>query len=323
MRIRPVVPIAVLAVLLSGCGGPGQETAPSVPPLVSVPTTPTETPSATPSSTPSSSKVADTVCVRMDQQLVQTTLAAPAVQIQPQNFPADFGVPATYDICQLGLSATPTGPVLRVGVSVETATTATLAAAQKASKGAKPAVVGASSFGTKAPGFGTDSFVVFLRDGRLYKVAGPKATLAKYVVLAEEVDRQVGGLPEPQPLIIRPDCERGSSAAAKVMGVPAYIRRDGATESGDLVCGWVAANSVLSTSVRRTPQAKTLMTAIRTTPTAQALPLGDEGYVDTATGRTTIRIGDDRLIDFVPLPARAINPDVMTQFALAMVSQYR
>jgi hypothetical protein len=45
--------------------------------------------------------------------------------------------------------------------------------------------------------------------------------------------------------------------------------------------------------------------------------------VDTATGRTTIRLGDDKLVDLVPLPARAINPDTMTQFALAMLSQYR
>ncbi|MET7282160.1 hypothetical protein ABZS29_28275 [Kribbella sp. NPDC005582] len=316
MRIRPVVPFALVAVLASGCGGPGQETAPSVPPLVSISTTPTETPSPSETpSTPPTSKVADTLCVRMDQQLVQTTLGAPIVQIQPKTPPADFGVPATYDVCQLGLSASPNGPVLRVGVSVQAATKATLAAAQKAQK-SQMAVVGDG-------GFGADTFVVFLLKDRLFKVAGPKATLAKYVVLAQEVARQAAGLPEAEPLIARPECERGSSAAAKVMGAPASIRRDGQTELGDLVCGWISADSVLSTSVRRTPKAIALMTAMRKTPTAQAIPLGDEGYVDTATGRTTIRIGDDKLVDLVPLPARAINPDTMTQFALAMLSQYR
>jgi len=251
----------------------------------------------------------------MDQQLVQTTLGAPIVQIQPKTPPADFGVPATYDVCQLGLSASPNGPVLRVGVSVQAATKATLAAAQKAQK-AQMAVVGDG-------GFGAETFVVFLLKDRLYKVAGPKATLGKYVVLAQEVAQQAAGLPAAEPLIARPECERGSSAAAKVMGAPASIRRDGQTELGDLVCGWISADSVLSTSVRRTPKAVALMTAMRKTPTAQAIPLGDEGYVDTATGRTTIRIGDDKLVDLVPLPARAINPDTMTQFALAMLSQYR
>ncbi|TDD46805.1 hypothetical protein E1263_35795 [Kribbella antibiotica] len=319
MRIRLVVPLAVAAVLLSGCGGPGQETAPSVPPLVSVPTMPSQTPSETPSSTPPASKVADTVCVRMDQGLVQATLGVPSVQIRLKAPPADFGVPVTYDGCELGLG----GSVLRVGTSVQSATKATLAAVQKAYKGepAKPAVVGAP--GVTAPGFGASSFVVFLLDGQLYKVSGPKATLAKYIALAEEVARQVDGLPAPEPLITRPECDRGSAAAVKVMGGPPMFRRDGQTANGDLVCGWIAADGVLSTSARRTPKAAELMTAIRKTPTAQALPLGDEGYVDTATGRTTIRIGDGQLIDFVPLPARAINPDTMTQLALAMLSQYR
>ncbi|MFI5732408.1 hypothetical protein ACIA49_19970 [Kribbella sp. NPDC051587] len=321
MRIRPVVPLVVLSVLVSGCSGPGQETAPSVPPLVSIPTTPSQTPSETPSSTPATAKVADTICVRMDQTLVQATLDVPSVQIRPKTPPAEFGVPVTYDGCLLGLG----GSVLRVGWSVQTATKATLAAVQKAYKGepAKPAVIGASSAATSAPGFGASSFVVFLLENRLYKISGPKATLARYIVLAEEVARQVGGLPEPEPLVTRPECDRGSDAAAKVMGAPVMFRRDGQTELGDLVCGWIAADSVLSTSVRRTPKAAELMTAIRKTPTAQALPLGDEGYVDTATGRTTIRLGEGQLVDFVPLPARAINPDTMTQFALAMLSQYR
>jgi hypothetical protein len=320
MRIRPVLLVVLLAV--AGCGGPGNESAPNVPPLVSVSTTPTETPSPTPSgtpSTPATSKVADTLCVRVDQQLVQSTLAVPVVQIQPKPVPAEFGLP-TYDVCQLGLSTSPSGPVLRVGVSVLAATKATLAAAQKsyaASKGepVKAAVVGEG-------GFGTSTFVVFLLNGRLYKISGPRATVAKYVVLGQEVVRQAPGLPEAPPLITRPECERGSSTAEKVMGAPAMVRRDGRTALGDLVCGWITPTSVLSTSVRRTPNAEALMAPIRKASTSQSIPLGDEAYVDTATGRTTIRVGDDKLVDLVPLPARAIDPDFMTKFALAMSPVY-
>ena len=313
MRIRRGLIAGLAAVLLAGCGGHGQEDAPSAPPLVSVSTEPTSpTPSATPSETPSgpaTSKVAETLCVRMDPDLVQSTLA----------LPADFGIP-TYDVCQLSLSTSPSGPVLNVGVSVLPATKATLAATQKAyaaTKGEKalPVVVGEG-------GFGTSTFVVFLLDGKLYKVAGPKATPAKYVALAREVARQAPGLPEAQPLITRSDCERGSSAAEKVMGAPAMVRRDGQTLLGDLVCGWVNPTSVLSTSVRRTPNAEALMAPIRKAATSQSMPLGDEAYVDTATGRTTIRVGDDKLVDLVPLPARAIDPDLMTQFALAMSPLY-
>src|SRR5437867_3588080 len=155
MRIRPVLLVVLLA--LAGCGGPGEESAPNVPPLVSVSTTPTETPSPTPS------KVADTLCVRMDQQLVQSTLAVPVVQIQPKPVPADFGLP-TYDVCRLSLSTSPSGPVLTVGTSVLPATKATLSAAQKSYAASKPktAVVGEG-------GFGTSTFVVFLLNGRLYK----------------------------------------------------------------------------------------------------------------------------------------------------------
>jgi hypothetical protein len=257
--------------------------------------------------------------VRMDQSLVQSTLAVPVVQIQPKAIPAEFGLP-TYDVCQLGLSAGPNGPVLRVGISVLPATKATLAAAQKAyaaTKGepAKPVVVGEG-------GYGTSTFVVFLLNGRLYKVSGPPATLAKYVVLAQEVVRQAPGLPEAQPLIARPDCERGTSAAEKVMGAPAIVRRDGQTAAGDLVCGWVNPTSVLYTSVRRTPNAEALMVPLRKAATSQPIPLGDEAYVDTATGRTTIRVGDDKLVDLVPLPARPVDPDLMITFALAISPLY-
>jgi hypothetical protein len=315
MRIRRVVTSGLAAAALAGCGGAGQEDAPNAPPLVSV-STPTETPaqSATPTETRSGpAKVADTVCVRMDQNLVQSTLAAPVVQIEPKALPADFGVP-TYDVCQLGLSTSPNGPVLKVGVSVLPATKATLAAAVKGTS-AKPVAVGEG-------GFGTGSVVVFLLDGRLYKVSGPPATMAKYVVLAQEVARQAPGLPEAQPLITRSECERGSSAAEKVMGAPAMVRRDGETLAGDLVCGWVNANGVLYTSVRRTPNASALMVPIRKAPTSQAIPLGDEAYVNTATGRTTIRVGDDKLVELVPLPPRPVDPDLMTLFALAMSPLY-
>src|SRR4051812_25850836 len=113
MRTRSVVALLVSTALLAGCSGPGGETAPSVPPLVSVSTTPTETPTPTPTETPStppSSKVADTLCVRMNQTLVQSTLGVPVVRIQPKQVPAEFGFP-TYDQCQLGLSTGPSGPV--------------------------------------------------------------------------------------------------------------------------------------------------------------------------------------------------------------------
>ncbi|TDO57548.1 hypothetical protein EV651_111278 [Kribbella sp. VKM Ac-2571] len=326
MRIRRVVTASALTVvLLAGCSGPADEDSPSVPPLVSMSTapnseTPSPTPSVTPSETPSeTSKVADTLCVRMDPTFVQTTLAVPVANIQPKAPPAELGIP-TYDVCQFALSASPNGPVLRVGVSVLPATKAMLAATQKAyaahpREPALPAKVGQG-------GYGTSTFLVFLLGGKMYKLSGPQATLAKYVALGQEVVRQAPGLPDAERLITRPECDRGTAAAEKVLGAPAMARRDGQTLLGDPVCGWMTSTSVVSTSVRRERDAKALMAPIRKLATSQSIPLGDEGYVDTATGRTTIRVGDDKIVDLVPLPARAINPDLMTQFALAMSPVY-
>ncbi|MFF0338541.1 hypothetical protein [Kribbella sp. NPDC004875] len=315
--MRTLIAAGLAAVLLASCSGPGQENAPSAPPLVPMSSadTPSETPSETPAPSPSAAP-AETVCQRMDQTLVRTTLAVPAVDIQTKTPPTDFG-PPTYDVCQLTLSNVPNGPVLSVETSVLPATAVTLAATRKAYKGepAQTAVVGEG-------GYGASTFVVFLQGGKLYKVAGPKATLAKYVVLAQEVARQAEGVPTADPVITRPECDRGTSAAEKVLGARPTARRDSETAPGDPVCAWVTAASVLTTSVRRTPQAKALMAPIAKAPTSQSIPFGDEGYVDTVTGRTTIRVGDDELVDFVPLPARAIDPDVMTQLALKMASVY-
>ncbi|WP_460650266.1 hypothetical protein [Kribbella endophytica] len=322
MRIRPVVVFALTGLAVAGCGGGSGETAPSVPPLVSVSTTPTETPSETPSDTPSvppTAQAADTLCVRMDQSLVQTTLAAPAVTIPQTPVPAEIGLPS-FDICELGLSTNPDGPALRLGVSVLTGTKADLIAAQRAYAATKAEPARAIAVGQG--GYGTSKFAVFLLGTHLYKVEGPAATPTKYVVLAQEAARQAAGLPEAAPLITRTECDRGTNAAAKVMGTVATARRDSATPAGDVVCGWITATSVLYTTARRVPDAEAAMAAVRKAPTSQSVPLGDEGYVDTATGRGTIRVGTDKIADLVPLPGSKVKTDDMVTFALAISPLY-
>lgn len=322
MRTRLVFALLGSTALLAGCGGPGGETAPSVPPLVSVSTTPTETPTPTPTETPSTpptSKVADTLCVRMNQTLVQTTLGVPEVRIQPKPVLPELGFP-TYDQCQLGLSTNSSGPVLRVGTSVFYATAVDLAAVRKAydatkREPAKPVTVGQG-------GFATSRFVVFLVGGKLRKISGPPATPAKYAVLAQDAAQQAEGLPEPAPYITRPECERGTSAATKVMGIEASVRRDGETDAGDIVCAWLTKTRVLYSTVRRVSDAQAVIAPISKATTSFPIPLGDEGYVDTATGRSIIRVGTDKLIDLVPLPAGTTDKDNMVAFALAMSGLY-
>jgi hypothetical protein len=321
MRIRSVVALLGSAVLVGGCSSPGGEDAPNVPPLVSISTPPTETPTPTETpSTPPVSKVADTLCTRVNEDLVQSTLGVPVVRIQPKAPPTEFGLPASYDVCQLGLSTSPSGPVLRIGTSVLLATPATLAAARKAydaTKGepAKPVTLGQG-------GFATSKFVVFLLDARLVKISGPAGTVGKYAVLGQEVSQQASGLPGAQPLITRPDCERGSSRAEKVLGASASIRRDGESAFGDLSCGWITADGLLYTSVRRVADAEAVIAPVRKAATSESVPLGDEGYVDTASGRSIIRVGTDKIVDLVPLPAGKADKDDMIAFALAMASVY-
>lgn len=324
MRTRSVVALLACTALLAGCGGPGGETAPNVPPLVSVSTTPTEsptpTPTETPGGTPPTSKVADTLCVRMSPTLVQKTLGVPVVEIQPKQVPAEFGFP-TYDMCQLRLSTSPSGPVLRVGIAVFEATPLDLAAARKAYDATKGEPAKATTVGGRA-GFGTSSFVVFLLGDKLVKIAGPPATLPKYVVLAQDAAQQADGLPAALPFITRPECERGTNAAANVMGGEARIRRDSETDAGDIVCGWITKTRVLYSTVRHVADANAVIAPIRKAATSFPLPLGDETYVDTATGRSIIRVGPGKLIDLVPLPAGTTDKDNMVAFTLKISGLY-
>lgn len=320
-----------LAVGLAGCysdeaapgsgTSAGESSAPSASPPADSPSLPTASPTSGTPATPPTAKVADTLCVRADQSLVRQTLAAPAVAIRPTAPPAEIGLPS-FDVCELALTTNPSGPVLRMGISVLPATQSDLAAARKVyqdTRGklepAKPAAVGAG-------GFGTSRFVVFLLDGRLLKVSGPPATVGKYVALGREAARQAPGLPPAPPLITREECERGTSQAAAVMGAPAMARRDGKPAAGQLTCGWISTTATLSASARTVPDAAKVMESVRKLPTSESVPLGDDGFFDTRTRAIILRVGTDKIVDLVPLPAGQADKNAMIAFALAMSSVY-
>jgi hypothetical protein len=44
--------------------------------------------------------------------------------------------------------------------------------------------------------------------------------------------------------------------------------------------------------------------------------------VDTASGRGILRVGTDKIVDLVPLPAGRADKDDMVAFALSMASVY-
>jgi hypothetical protein len=107
------------------------------------------------------------------------------------------------------------------------------------------------------------------------------------------------------------------------MGTEAAIRRDGQTDLGDIVCGWITKTRVLYSTARRVADAEAVIAPTRKAATSLSIPLGDEGYVDTATGRTLIRIGTSKIVELVPLPAGTADKDDMVKFALATASLYR
>jgi hypothetical protein len=88
------------------------------------------------------------------------------------------------------------------------------------------------------------------------------------------------------------------------------------------VCGWITATGVLYTSVRRVADAEKVIAPARKVATSESVPLGDEGYVDTASGRAIIRVGTDKIIDLVPLPRGKADKDDMIAFTLAMSPLY-
>lgn len=319
MRIRFAVAALALVVPLVGCETVN-EVGPSTTPSSS---TPTATPTGTPSETPSAptAKVADTLCVRIDQTLVRQTLGVPSVAIQPKPVPAELGLP-TYDVCELQLGTGTPGGNLRIGLSVQRAKMADLASARSTYNATRGSGEVAKDVIAADGGFGTSRFVVLLEEGRLVKVSGPGATIEKYAALATAAVQSLPGLPAPEPLVVRSECERGTDKAAAVLGAPAAIRRDGETATGDVICGWLTPTAVLWTSEALTPEAARVMDTARKSPNAESIPLGDEALIDLKTLTVTMRVGDDRIVKMTRLPAGQAEKNDMTAFALAMAGLY-
>jgi hypothetical protein len=306
-----IVGLLILGGPLSSCDAVN-EVAPSVPPLTSVPPA-SETPSAAPSETPSAQPV-ETLCGRVDQALIQRTLAVRTVQPEPDPTPAEIGLPS-YDACTLRLGG---AAPLRFGVSVLPATTTDLATSRRSYDAgplepSQPARVGQG-------GYGTSRFVVFLAGGRLVKISGPPATLPKYVTLARDAAAQLPGLPPPPPLISRPECDRGSSAAADVLGAPGAVRRDSRAADGTVTCAWITADAVLSSTATTSPAAIKAFETARRSSTAEPVPLGDDAFFDTRTRAVHIQAGP-RIASLTPLAVRA-DRNAMVAFALAISGLY-
>ena len=325
--MRVVAVVLAGAALLVACSNdppPQGESSPLVsrPTELTQPTAPTSsTPSESPSTTPTpTASVASTLCARVDQNAISRVLKARRLVMNTAVLP-DFGVP-TYDVCSFTVTPASGKPYpLRIGASVLTAAPGELAVARRAYDVTQGRSGRARSAAVGQGGFGTNGFVVFLGAGRLVRITGP-GTFAQNLAIARETAKQTPGLPAAPPEITRPECGRGSSAAAKVIGAPPTIRRDHVNGTGDTECGWAVSTRTVSTTVARVRGAEARFAADRTKPGAEPVPLGDEGLYDARTHTVRIRIGADKVASFVPVPAGQAAKNDMIAFALRLSGLY-
>lgn len=283
------------------------------------PSSPTPTPSPTPTTAPTAS-IAATLCSRVDQNAVTRVLKARRLVMNTAVVP-DFGVP-TYDVCSFTVTPASGRPyALRIGAAVLPAAPGELAVARRAYDVTQPRTGRARAAAVGQGGFGTNGFVVFLGTGRLVRVGGAP-TFAQNLALARETAKQTAGLPAPPPEITRPECGRGDTAAAKVIGAPPTIRRDRVNSTGDTECGWAISTRTVSTTVARVGNAAARFAADRGKPGAEPVPLGDEGLYDARSHAVRIRIGTDKVASFIPVPAGQAAKNDVIAFALRLQGLY-
>lgn len=325
MRVVAVV-LAGAALLVACSNDPPPQGESS--PLVSRPPTeltlpaspsPSDTPSQTPTVTPTAS-IASTLCSRVDQTAIAKVVKARRLVMNTAVLP-DFGVP-TYDVCSFTVTPASGKPyALRIGASVLAAAPGELAVARRAYDATQGRSTKSRTAAVGQGGYATNGFVVFLGAGRLVRVSGP-ATFAQNLAVARETAKQTPGLPSAPPEVTRPECERGGSAAAKVIGAPPTIRRDRVTGTGDTECGWAISTRTVSTSVTRVRNAAAVFAADRDKPGAEPVPLGDEGLYDARTHAVRIRGGTDKIASFVPVPAGQAAKNDVIAFALRLSGLY-
>ena len=292
------------------------------------PATPAE--SATPS-VPPPAKIADTLCVRMDPDVMTRIFKVRSTRLSTDPTAPAFDVP-TYDVCTLdlttGTDARTKRPIvtpLRVGVSVLPATPADLAAARRAYTVSQGRFDPARTAAVGQGGYGTNRFVVFLSNGRLVKISsglGPKASFGSYLAAAREVAKQTAGIPVQQPVVALQECERGTGTATKVLGAEAVIRRDRRNAYGDVECGWATKTRAVSSTATRIASARRIFQQNSSLPTAERIPLGDDGLYDAESHSIQVRVGENKVAYFTPAPVGTGAKNDMIAFALKVSGLY-
>jgi hypothetical protein len=150
-------------------------------------------------------------------------------------------------------------------------------------------------------------WLFFFSGGRMVRVAqetyGP-GQLAAITAVAKTINALPGGLPATPKIVGRPECERGTAAAEKVLGGKALARRD-ALIDGEVMCQWgspragvaVAAGGPASEPATEFRIIKSIST--NPVPEARRVDVGQEGWQHDS-GYLVYRIGKDRFVTILP-----------------------
>jgi len=150
---------------------------------------------------------------------------------------------------------------------------------------------------------------------------GGRATYAHYLALAREAAKQTAGLPAAQLELTNEACDKAGSAASKVLGEPAPVRRDRVNSHGDVECAWATPRRTVSSTATRVPNAEQVFERNSRLPGAEPVPLGDDGLYDARTHAVQIRVGD-KVATFAALPqGQAAKNDVIA-LALRLAGLY-
>jgi hypothetical protein len=150
-------------------------------------------------------------------------------------------------------------------------------------------------------------WLFFFNGGRMVRVAqesyGP-GQLAAITAVAKTINSLPGGIPAAPEVVGRPECERATAAAEKVLGGKALARRD-AVVDGKVMCQWgspragavVLAGGPASEAATNFSVMKS--TSTNPTPEARRVDVGQEGWQHDS-GYLVYRIGKDLFVNIIP-----------------------
>jgi hypothetical protein len=172
-------------------------------------------------------------------------------------------------------------------------------------------------------------WLVFFNGGRMVRVAqetyGP-GQLAAIKAVAKTVNALPGGLPATPKIVGRPECERATAAAEKVLGGKALARRD-TFRYGEVGCQWGSPRAGVAVEgggpASEAATEFNIIKSISTNPVPEArrVDVGQEGWQHDS-GYLVYRIGKDRFVTISTSSLTAKQSAAVVALGKAMIPVY-